>query len=232
MGIHLDAEANRANAQIISARNSPTIVFVIPTDEELMIAEHTVRTARGRTSLPKEERSEARDERVRMRRFPRIAVASVSSRSSLRCAARAARQRASSAAMSASSSGATRSNTTALDALLQMEDLAGAAELRPDPLPRQHLARRQHDRLLIVGIEVRLDRIAHDQKRAILQGGRRRPIDLVDVRHLDLGLRPRGRLPLRTQLPQLADQLAAERVARAEPADFGVRPRALDRPNP
>ena len=54
MGIHLDAEANRANAQIISARNSPTIVFVIPTDEELMIAEHTVRTARGETPLPKE----------------------------------------------------------------------------------------------------------------------------------------------------------------------------------
>ena len=46
MGIHLDAEANRANAQIISAKHSPTIVFVIPTNEELMIAEHTVRTAR------------------------------------------------------------------------------------------------------------------------------------------------------------------------------------------
>ncbi len=45
MGIHLDAEANRANAQIISAKHSPTIVFVIPTNEELMIAEHTVRTA-------------------------------------------------------------------------------------------------------------------------------------------------------------------------------------------
>ncbi|HEY1863553.1 MAG TPA: acetate/propionate family kinase [Roseiarcus sp.] len=45
MGIHIDAEANRANAQIISAKHSPTIVFVIPTNEELMIAEHTVRTA-------------------------------------------------------------------------------------------------------------------------------------------------------------------------------------------
>jgi acetate kinase len=45
MGIHLDAEANHANAQIISAKHSPTIVFVIPTDEELMIAEHTIRTA-------------------------------------------------------------------------------------------------------------------------------------------------------------------------------------------
>jgi acetate kinase len=45
LGIHLDIEANRASAQIISARNSPTIVFVIPTDEERMIAEHTVATA-------------------------------------------------------------------------------------------------------------------------------------------------------------------------------------------
>jgi acetate kinase len=45
MGIHLDVEANRANAQIISAKHSPTIVFIIPTNEELMIAEHTVRTA-------------------------------------------------------------------------------------------------------------------------------------------------------------------------------------------
>ena len=45
MGIHLDVEANRANAQIISAKHSPTTVFVIPTNEELMIAEHTVSTA-------------------------------------------------------------------------------------------------------------------------------------------------------------------------------------------
>jgi len=45
MGIHLDTQANRAHARIISAKDSPTIVFVIPTNEELMIAEHTVRTA-------------------------------------------------------------------------------------------------------------------------------------------------------------------------------------------
>ena len=45
MGIRLDAEANRANAQIISAKHSPTTVFIIPTNEELMIAEHAVRTA-------------------------------------------------------------------------------------------------------------------------------------------------------------------------------------------
>jgi len=45
MGIHLDTQANRANAEIISASDSPTTVFVIPTNEELMIAEHTVATA-------------------------------------------------------------------------------------------------------------------------------------------------------------------------------------------
>lgn len=45
MGIHLDAEANRSGAEIVSARDSPTTVFVIPTNEELMIAEHTVATA-------------------------------------------------------------------------------------------------------------------------------------------------------------------------------------------
>jgi acetate kinase len=45
MGVLLDRQANRANAQIISAKTSPTMVFVIPTNEELMIAEHTVATA-------------------------------------------------------------------------------------------------------------------------------------------------------------------------------------------
>jgi acetate kinase len=45
MGVHFDRRANRANAQIISAKDSPTMVFVIPTNEELMIAEHTVSTA-------------------------------------------------------------------------------------------------------------------------------------------------------------------------------------------
>jgi acetate kinase len=45
LGVKIDGEANRANAQIISARSSPTIVFVIPTDEERMIAEHTIALA-------------------------------------------------------------------------------------------------------------------------------------------------------------------------------------------
>ncbi|HTR14436.1 MAG TPA: acetate/propionate family kinase [Roseiarcus sp.] len=45
MGVDLDAEANRASAQIISAKSSPVTVFVIPTDEERMIAEHTMNVA-------------------------------------------------------------------------------------------------------------------------------------------------------------------------------------------
>jgi acetate kinase len=45
MGVHFDTQANRANAQIISVKTSPTMVFVIPTNEELMIAEHTLSTA-------------------------------------------------------------------------------------------------------------------------------------------------------------------------------------------
>jgi acetate kinase len=46
MGIHLDSEANPASAQIISSEASPTKVFVLATDEERMIAEHTIATAR------------------------------------------------------------------------------------------------------------------------------------------------------------------------------------------
>src|SRR5271166_1037753 len=45
LGAQIDDEANRASAQIISSRSSRTMVFVIPTDEERMIAEHTVVTA-------------------------------------------------------------------------------------------------------------------------------------------------------------------------------------------
>ena len=50
MGLHLDAEANRAGAQVVSAKGSPTTVFVIPTNEELMIAEHTIAAARSASS--------------------------------------------------------------------------------------------------------------------------------------------------------------------------------------
>lgn len=42
IGIELDRAANRANAQVISAPGSPVRVFIIPTNEEAMIARHTL----------------------------------------------------------------------------------------------------------------------------------------------------------------------------------------------
>ena len=112
----------------------------------------------------------------------------------------------------------------------QMEDLAGAAEICADPLPRQHLAGRHDHRLLMVGIKMGLDRIADDDDGAILEARSRRAVNLVDVGHLDASLRLRPRLPLRMELPQFIDELAAERIARAEAADLGVGPRALINP--
>ena len=53
MGVHVDAEANRASAQVISAKSSPVTVFVIPTDEDRMIAEHTMTVAGLRAREPK-----------------------------------------------------------------------------------------------------------------------------------------------------------------------------------
>jgi acetate kinase len=44
IGVELDRFANRANAQVISSERSRTRVFVIKTDEEAMIARHTLAT--------------------------------------------------------------------------------------------------------------------------------------------------------------------------------------------
>jgi len=41
LGLHLDASANATNGPRISASDSPVSVWVIPTNEELMIAQHT-----------------------------------------------------------------------------------------------------------------------------------------------------------------------------------------------
>jgi acetate kinase len=45
IGVHLDVEANRAGARIISEAGSPVEVLVLQTDEERMIAEHTAEVA-------------------------------------------------------------------------------------------------------------------------------------------------------------------------------------------
>ena len=42
LGIKLDAEANRERRTVISAPESRIPVYVVPTNEELMIARHTV----------------------------------------------------------------------------------------------------------------------------------------------------------------------------------------------
>jgi acetate kinase len=48
LGVHLDAAANLAHGPRISTADSPVSVWVIPTDEELMIARHTLaRIRRG-----------------------------------------------------------------------------------------------------------------------------------------------------------------------------------------
>jgi acetate kinase len=50
LGIELDESANRSGKQRISTAASPVSVFVIPTDEELMIATHTLAIATGQAS--------------------------------------------------------------------------------------------------------------------------------------------------------------------------------------
>lgn len=47
LGVELDAAANRANALMISSERSRTRVFVIPTNEEAMIARHTLEVLQG-----------------------------------------------------------------------------------------------------------------------------------------------------------------------------------------
>jgi acetate kinase len=42
IGVELDRDANRSNAQVVSSERSRVRVFVIPTDEEMMIARHAM----------------------------------------------------------------------------------------------------------------------------------------------------------------------------------------------
>jgi acetate kinase len=51
LGVEIDAEANEAGAPTISAPTSRVLVRVIPTDEERMIAMHTLEVARGNRAL-------------------------------------------------------------------------------------------------------------------------------------------------------------------------------------
>ena len=57
LGVQLDAEANRENRTVLHAPQSQVRVFVIPTNEELMIAMHT-RNVVSDASTSKRERNE------------------------------------------------------------------------------------------------------------------------------------------------------------------------------
>ena len=48
LGVSLDPGANKASAQVISRKDSRVTVYVIPTNEELMIARHTLALISGR----------------------------------------------------------------------------------------------------------------------------------------------------------------------------------------
>ena len=48
LGLELDADANEANATVISTPDSKVEVLVIPTDEEMLIARHTLALLQGR----------------------------------------------------------------------------------------------------------------------------------------------------------------------------------------
>ena len=43
LGVSLDSNANASSATLISARDSRVALYVIPTNEELMIGQHTVK---------------------------------------------------------------------------------------------------------------------------------------------------------------------------------------------
>jgi acetate kinase len=56
LGLELDAEANAKGAPRISGESSRVACYIIPTDEELMIARHALQVLRARgTTLPKEK---------------------------------------------------------------------------------------------------------------------------------------------------------------------------------
>ena len=59
LGCELDAGANKASASLISTPKSRVPVYVVPTDEELMIAKHTLSVLSTTTGGPKTERTAA-----------------------------------------------------------------------------------------------------------------------------------------------------------------------------
>jgi acetate kinase len=57
LGLDLDAEANAKAGPLISRKGSRVACYVIPTDEELMIARHTLRVLRTQGAELSKEKS-------------------------------------------------------------------------------------------------------------------------------------------------------------------------------
>lgn len=57
LGLHLSTQANARGDLLISRKRSPLACYVIPTDEELMIAQHTLRVLRTRAAASTKEKS-------------------------------------------------------------------------------------------------------------------------------------------------------------------------------
>jgi acetate kinase len=56
LGLDLDAKANASSEARISNKESRVVCYVIPTDEELMIARHTLAVLRSQRATVLEER--------------------------------------------------------------------------------------------------------------------------------------------------------------------------------
>jgi len=52
LGVALDPAANAARAPLISRKDSRVAVYVIPTNEELMIAQHTLHLLKAERGAP------------------------------------------------------------------------------------------------------------------------------------------------------------------------------------
>ena len=56
LGLELDPDANAKGGPLISRKGSRVACYVIPTDEELMIARHTLRVLRAQGAKQLEEK--------------------------------------------------------------------------------------------------------------------------------------------------------------------------------
>ncbi|MGB2597539.1 MAG: acetate kinase, partial [Pseudolabrys sp.] len=58
LGVQLDSKTNATGTQLISRKDSRVAVYVVPTNEELMIARHTLELIGGQRGRPHERAAE------------------------------------------------------------------------------------------------------------------------------------------------------------------------------